>query len=174
MSSTGTGLSHHTDPAPAEGADGYSTRRATPRDIEAIAQLRIAMAREIVPAEAPDPGEYLHATRRYLHRAMPAGEYRGWIAESGDRIIATVGFFIFERPPLSRSGATREGRVVTVYTLPDWRGRGIATRMLTELVADARAQGLGRLRLAAVPTARPLYERLGFRALDREMELHAD
>lgn len=173
MSSTGTGLSPRTDPPDPRGATDFSIRRATPADIEVIARLRMAMAGEIAAAEGRDPPDYLHATRRYLHRAMPAGEYRGWLAEIGERVIATVGLFIFERPPLSRGGATREGRVVTVYTMPDWRGRGIATRLLAELIADARGEELGRLRLAAVPAARPLYERLGFRALDREMELNA-
>ena len=53
--------------------------------------------------------------------------------------------------------------LLDVALLPEWRGRGIGSRLVTNLVAEADARGV-RLCLHVNRTnrARQLYERLGF------------
>ena len=49
--------------------------------------------------------------------------------------------------------------------LPAWRGRGIARQLVERVEAEARAQGLPRVRLAtriALPHLRAYYERMGY------------
>ncbi len=50
-----------------------------------------------------------------------------------------------------------------------WRGRGVGTRLLNVLIANARKQGLASLSLSVEPDngARRLYERAGFRQVDQ-------
>jgi len=50
-----------------------------------------------------------------------------------------------------------------------WRGRGVGTRLLNVLIANAREQGLASLSLSVEPDngARRLYERAGFRQVDQ-------
>ena len=52
--------------------------------------------------------------------------------------------------------------------LPPWRGRGIGTRLLEALLAQARQAGLHTLSLSveADNQARRLYERAGLRTVD--------
>ncbi|ACL59738.1 GNAT family N-acetyltransferase [Methylobacterium nodulans] len=57
--------------------------------------------------------------------------------------------------------------IVDLALLPEWRGRGLGTRLLEDILAEARAAGLPvRLSVAAQNAgARRLYARLGFRAV---------
>jgi ribosomal protein S18 acetylase RimI-like enzyme len=52
-----------------------------------------------------------------------------------------------------------------VATEEGFRRRGLATRLLVALLADARAHGLHTATLQASPDGRPVYERLGFRTV---------
>jgi GNAT superfamily N-acetyltransferase len=56
-----------------------------------------------------------------------------------------------------------EVRLHRVLLLPEWQDQGIGTRLVRDVVAEARAEGLPvRLRVFRVNPARRLYERLGF------------
>ncbi len=56
----------------------------------------------------------------------------------------------------------REGLVMNVYTAPAWRRRGIARRLMEEIIAWAKTAGIVRLVLHASDEGRPLYTALGF------------
>lgn len=56
----------------------------------------------------------------------------------------------------------RQGIVLNVYTEQSFRRRGLARRLILELLAWSRAQALDSLVLHAAPEARLLYESLGF------------
>ena len=56
---------------------------------------------------------------------------------------------------------------LSVGVVPGWRGRGVGTRLLEALLAQARAQGLAAVSLSVEPDnpALRLYERFGFVAV---------
>jgi GNAT superfamily N-acetyltransferase len=150
----------------------YTVRPATAADIEPLVALRLALLREA--GELPPDGDgavLAAATRAYLARALPAGEFLAWVAEAGGAVVATSGLNLFHRAPYPGNLTGREGFVLNMYTVPAWRGRGIATALMRALIAAARAQGLSRLWLGATAAGRPVYRRLGFVELTGEMEL---
>ena len=49
-----------------------------------------------------------------------------------------------------------------MYTEPEHRRRGLARRLMAEMIAWCRAAGLGSVSLHASDAGRPLYEALGF------------
>jgi len=62
--------------------------------------------------------------------------------------------------------------LVRLYLLPAFQGRGIGTRLVTELGERARRLGLPlRLRVMRVNRAQDLYRRLGFQVV-RETDTH--
>ena len=66
-----------------------------------------------------------------------------------------------------------EVRLDRVFLLPECQNRGIGTRLVRDVLAEARAAGLPvRLRVFRVNPARRLYERLGFVATG-ETDTHA-
>jgi GNAT superfamily N-acetyltransferase len=67
---------------------------------------------------------------------------------------------------------TEAARIRAFFVHPGWARRGLARRLLEECEGAARAAGFRRLELMATLTGLPLYERHGFRALERsEIEL---
>ena len=99
-----------------------------------------------------------------------------WLAESaaGEQVGDPVGsnvLLLFPRIPSPNCLIADEGYVLSVYTLPAWRGRGVATALMRESIAEARRRGLARLRLHATPAGQRVYAGEGFKLRTDEMEL---
>lgn len=60
--------------------------------------------------------------------------------------------------------------VYGVSTLPQWRRRGFAKRLMEHMLADAHAHGATSASLQSTPMGQPLYETLGFTAAGRYEE----
>ena len=58
------------------------------------------------------------------------------------------------------------GDVLSVYTLPEYRGKGLCTQLMKNLVAYGKERGLGRIDLSATKEGYPIYSKIGFK--DRE------
>lgn len=91
------------------------------------------------------------------------------VAWAGDEVVgACLNDF---SPTRFEQAGTREGWVSSLGVRPAWRGRGIATRILTWTLHQALARGLEAVALdvdAENPLgARRLYERVGFREAER-------
>ena len=70
----------------------------------------------------------------------------------GDRVIGTLRLLLLGE----------EVKVGRVAVERDWRGRGVASRMIDLALAAARERGARRARLASQLEATGLYERAGF------------
>jgi len=55
-----------------------------------------------------------------------------------------------------------EAKIGRVAVAPEWRRRGVASRMLATALARARREGFERVRLAAQVVSVPVYEQSGF------------
>jgi GNAT superfamily N-acetyltransferase len=61
----------------------------------------------------------------------------------------------------------KEIRLVDIAILPPFRGAGIGTRLLEELISEAKERGVPlTIHVELFNPARSLYERLGFRAVE--------
>lgn len=56
-----------------------------------------------------------------------------------------------------------------IITKPEYRRQGITTRLLKKLVEDARERNVGKLYLTATDMGKPVYEKLGFEILMKDM-----
>jgi predicted GNAT family N-acyltransferase len=63
-----------------------------------------------------------------------------------------------------------DGHVGRMAVVAEWRGRGVGTALLAELVALARAAGHARVALNAQTHAMPFYARCGFAPCGEEYE----
>ncbi|ENO12314.1 acetyltransferase [Thermoplasmatales archaeon SCGC AB-539-C06] len=65
----------------------------------------------------------------------------------------------------SRYGGLESGKlgyILNLYTIPEERRRGICTRLLTELIQEARSVGLKYLHLHVSKYGKNIYKKLGF------------
>ncbi|HEX4633943.1 MAG TPA: GNAT family N-acetyltransferase [Gemmatimonadales bacterium] len=152
-------------------AEGIAIRRAVEQDALTVAGHRVAMIRDmgILPAEQ---GPLLErAAETYLRRAIPAEIYVGWLATPEGRpgeVIAGAGIQLRESIPrlrLDRAAVDPgpQGLIVNVYTEPAWRRRGIAERLMGEILRFTREHGVDNVVLHASAEGRSLYEKLGFK-----------
>lgn len=94
-----------------------------------------------------------------------------WIAEEEGEAIASAAVLFVSFPPSFNFPTNLKGYVTNMYTLPAFRGRGIATALLGKLVEEARSRGANHLWLGASEMGRPVYEKFGFQAADELMQM---
>jgi GNAT superfamily N-acetyltransferase len=152
-------------------SERFTIRRATMDDIEALVELRLALQSENGAGE--DSVEWVavgEACRRYFAETLPTEVFVVFVAEAQGRIIATSGLSFVSRPPGRSSFSQSEAYVTNVYTIPVWRGKGVATAVLNETIGFAQQRGARLVFLHTSDAGRSLYEKLGFAEYPRYLE----
>jgi GNAT superfamily N-acetyltransferase len=153
----------------------FEIRQAGLADMEAFADLRVLFLEEVAQGwgmrDLPDLSVAREAISHYLLAHMPQGDFLAWLAEAEGRIIGTSALAYFQKPPTFKNLTGLEAYVLNMYTLPEWRGRGVASALLQCALDHARASGAKRVWLHATADGRPLYEKVGFVGARDEMEL---
>jgi GNAT superfamily N-acetyltransferase len=150
----------------------FNLRQANLQDLETLIQLRLELLREVGNIKADcDTTNLAQAIRKYLGEKIPSGEFLAWVAEVDSQIVATSGLVFFQRPPSNGNLSGIEGYVMNVYTIPMWRGQGIATAVLKEIITFVKTTEAKRLCLYATEDGKRLYEKLGLISTTKEMEI---
>jgi GNAT superfamily N-acetyltransferase len=150
-------------------------RKATADDLEALARLRWAMQFERQEEHPSDPetwATYLAAYRDAFAEQIAQGGFDAWLAEDGGQAVSCVVLLWWRTPPIFDQLVRRRGMVSSVYTLPEYRRKGIARELMRMLIAQAKEMEIRRLVLWASEMGRPMYEGLGFEP-SHGMELDA-
>lgn len=134
-------------------------RKIAERDIEVLAQMRIKQLREEGARESTD---LTPALADYYKRHLSDGTFVGWLALDGDRIVATSGMSFVEKPPYFGCPNGRIGLLSGMYTLEEYRRRGIARELLKRVAAEARAHGCAVIQVTASDMGVLLYSDFGF------------
>jgi GNAT superfamily N-acetyltransferase len=148
----------------------YRLRSAALTDVAIVARHRVGMFRDMGILPEAQRAALEAGSHRFLERAMPIGNYRGWLAELDGAVVAGAGVVLRPLPPRpgSPDGAT-EVEVLNVYTEPAHRRRGLARALMHAVLDWCRTQRFAKVTLHASDEGRPLYESLGFTATN-EME----
>jgi GNAT superfamily N-acetyltransferase len=145
-------------------------RLATAADVESLVVLRAAFLAELTGCDPNDPA-LLNAMSQYFSEKMRTGEFTAYLGVIDGRVVATSGMIVRQNPPSAKNLEGREAFVMNVFTVPAWRGRGIATELLERTLDAAGKARCGRVVLHAAPRAVPIYLRAGFISVDSEMRL---
>lgn len=144
---------------------GVVVRPATESDLPALAALEAAaFTAPGSPAWSRDllAGELAQPTALVLVALRDLGETRG---ESG-----AIGYAAFRH-------VGPESELLRVAVAPEARGQGVGRRLVDEGIARLRERGVATCFLEVRPANAPalaLYERLGFRAVDRRRRYFPD
>lgn len=150
-----------------------SIRLATEADAALIAGQRRAMFADAV-LPVPATLQAMEACfKPWVRERLATGLYRGWIAESAGLPVGGAGLWIAEFPPHFLDIAAARGYLLNFYVLPEYRGAGLARRLLAVAVEEGRRLRLRVITLHASKFGRKLYEQNGFRS-NNEMILLSD
>ncbi|MCL4509288.1 MAG: GNAT family N-acetyltransferase [Chloroflexi bacterium] len=148
-------------------------RQATLEDADLIASLRVALMRDLGRLTSMEGESHLKEhVKAFLQRSLPQGTFLSWIAEVDGRPVATVGAELRVSMPHPLNLAGIELYVLNVYTVPGYRRRGVAERLMRALLDYAQTNHAGRITLHASDQGRPLYKKLGFVERLGEMYLY--
>ena len=110
----------------------------------------------------------------WLARALADGSYHHWLAlDASSRVAGGGGVLLSPWPANPIDPCTERAVILNVYTEPEFRKRGIASRIMHTILAWVKEQGFRSVNLHASNQGRPLYEQLGFEATN-EMRLRFD
>jgi len=151
-------------PAGAAGKDRLRLREATLEDLPTLVAHRRGMWKELRSFPGRELDRHDVAYRRWLRTLMPAGEFVAFLVEDGGGApVGSGGLWLMPSQP--RPGVLGGGRmpyILSMFTEPAFRGRGVASRIVRAMLSWSRRQGYGRVVLHASRFGRPVYERLGF------------
>ncbi len=135
---------------------------ATKADINELVRLRIAYM-------VDDFGNVSDYEKECMERQLPdyfarklGDELIAFIAKDGDKIVSVAYLHIIEMPANSVLLNGIYGKVLSVYTEPEYRGKGLCTQLIKKLLEYGRNRGLGRIDLSATKEGYPIYKKAGF------------
>ena len=142
----------------------FFIRQATPQDAAVIARQRRLMFAEDKQHSEADLVHMESLYESWLADKLATGDYLGWLAQSeSDEIVAGVGLWLREWPPILKNYTGKQGYVENVYTMPAYRRRGIARALMIGLLDWVRtSQVVYEIELHPTQMAYSLYSSLGF------------
>ena len=134
-------------------------RKLAGSDLMTFIEMRITQLRE---EGATEDLNLVPALMDYYHRHMADGTFVSWLALDGEKIIGTSGISFVEKPPYFGCPSGRIGLLSSMYTIPEYRRKGIAKQLLKRVVDEARAYGCGAVQITASDMGVLLYSDFGF------------
>jgi len=157
--------------------DEINYRRANINDIDVLIDYRIQCLNELYSHPEDYETEVLRKVlRKYFSQAIPSNDFIAWLAEYKGRIIGTGGMVVWQIP--ARYGGLESGKlgyILNLYTIPEERRKGICTRLLNELIKEAKSLRLTYLHLHASEYGISIYRKARFVKPDQiELELRLE
>ncbi|CAM3725259.1 GNAT family N-acetyltransferase [Alicyclobacillus pomorum] len=141
-------------------------------DIDKIVSLRLELLKELGELKSLQEEHLIEtSTREYLQKALSNNEFISYMAESKGEAVSISGMVLFKRPPYLENLRGIEAYILNMYTVPDYRGKGLARRLLESCIDECKKIGVKRIWLHASEDGKHLYKKMGFTTKDNEMEL---
>lgn len=134
-------------------------RRLTENDLEVFIKMRINQLREEGARKEIDLEPALWD---YYQRHMADGTFISWVAVDNKKIVGTSGMSIVEKPPYFGCPSGKIGILSSMFTLKEYRRKGIARQLLSRVVNEAREQSCGTVQITASDMGVLLYSDFGF------------
>ncbi len=134
-------------------------QKMTEKEIDDFMKLRINQLREEGATEEID---LVPALRNYYDRHLSDGTFVSWLAMDEGKIVGTSGMSFVEKPPYFGCPSGKIGLLSSMYTLKEYRRKGIAKELLSRVVKEAKDYGCGAVQITASDMGVLLYSDFGF------------
>lgn len=136
---------------------------ASEEDIPALVEKRIRFATELAGQQKEETVSTLKRHLNvYFQKAMKDGSCISIIARSGDQVAGTGSVIIREQMGNFKNPSGKWGYIMNMYTLPEFRRKGICTGILNALTGEARKMGIPAFELHATHDGEFVYRQNGF------------
>lgn len=150
----------------------FHYQKATLEDIDLLTKTRIQVLRAAnkLPEDA-DLSEVERQSYNYYRKALADGTHTAYLVFDEDVFVGAGGISYYCVMPTFHNPSGKKAYIMNMYTVPEYRRRGISYRTLDLLVQEAKSKGILSISLEATEMGRPLYEKYGFVQMNHEMEL---
>lgn len=136
---------------------------ATKEDLSSLIQLRISYLESEFGSLARQEQDDLSAKLEAYFKQHLNKDLYVYLAKLNNVIVATAYLLIMEKPASPSFPTGRIGQILSVYTMPVYRRKGVATKLLNNLLQEAKKKQLSYIELAATKDGYLLYKKLGFK-----------
>jgi predicted acetyltransferase len=144
-------------------SENISYHRAGIDDVNILVDYRIEF---LIDFAGNQSDELIKNVKQGLHnyfkKALPENSYISYYAKSGDSVVGIGGMVIRDQPGNFNNPSGKVGYLMSMYTVPDFRNKGICSRILTELVEEGKATGINAFELHATTAGEFVYKKQGF------------
>ncbi|MEI7421204.1 MAG: GNAT family N-acetyltransferase [Prolixibacteraceae bacterium] len=138
-------------------------RRVGPLDIAGMTAARIDYLTEL---QGERPLDYKLELQRelqvFFQQSMQEGTLFAFLAENEGCAISWGVMILKKIPGDFNRSSYLEGDIMNMYTLPDFRRKGISSRILEALLSEAKVLGVSKVALHCSKDGEPLYRKYGF------------
>jgi GNAT superfamily N-acetyltransferase len=140
-----------------------SIRRATLRDLDTLVDQRHKMWKDIRRVTTRQHRIADRAYRKWVAKMMRRRRFVGFLGVTKEgRIVAGGCVWMKENHPSPWSIRATTPYLMSIYTDPKFRGKGLATGIVKEAMKWSREKGYHSLSLHASDLGKNIYSRLGF------------
>ncbi len=136
--------------------------KAVPENIDKLIDIRIAYLSEDYGRLSDEQTAVIRKSLISYYERHLNSDLFVYTAWDNDSIIGSCFLLVTEKPANPSFPHGRTGTVLNVYTKPEYRRMGIASRLMNELIEDSRRFGLDFIELKATEDGYKLYSSLGF------------
>jgi predicted GNAT family acetyltransferase len=144
-------------------AQKMTLRIATHEDINSLIQIRIDFLTDGRHLSQNEEFEIKTQLQAYFSKHIPSRTFIGIFAEINRSIVSTAYLAISEKPANASFITGITGTILNVYTYPEFRKKGIATKVVEKIIEEAKLLGVSHLDLQATDNGKTLYEKMGFK-----------
>ena len=141
---------------------------AGPEDTDELIRLRLEYITEDSGCITDDIKEAVSRQLKDYFARKLGSELIVFTAKDRGRIIAAAFLHIIEMPANARLPGGLYGEVLNVLTKPEYRGKGIGSKLIGNLIEYAENAGLGCIDLKATDAGYRIYEKAGFREVNEK------
>ncbi len=138
-------------------------RRVEEVDIPAMTSARLNYLTEM---QGQRTEAYLQELQQNLQtffmQTMQEGSFFALLAEHEGSAVSYGGMVLKKIPGDLNQSSYLEGDILNMYTLPEFRRKGISSQILKQLMEEAKTMGVSKVALHCSKDGEPLYRKFGF------------
>jgi len=142
--------------------DKITFHLATEQDIALLTDYRIIFSDALVGKQDKAKEENLRENLTAYFKQELNKSYFCWYAKVNGEVVSIAGMGIRHQPGNVKNPSGRWGYIMSVYTVPGHRRKGLSTALLDKLIETGRELGLTAFELHATREGEPVYVKSGF------------
>lgn len=136
--------------------------KASINDLNSLVELRIEyLTEDYEDMSEPQITRISERLPNYYHKHLNKDLFV-YVCREKEKIVGCCFLYIMEKPPNPAFVNGITGTVLNVYTKPEYRKRGIASKLIKLLLSDSEKMGLDFVELKATDAGYNLYKSIGF------------